>query len=149
MQCIYDLKDEGLSIDDIMLEEGEDAKNNIPDQYVSKQSGNLVTEELIADIIKNKVADNKFLRKVVLVLLGTVLAPESHLVIPKLYYAIVQDVERLKKLNFNDFSLSFLLNSLKQVRTGTEMRQWPKGNLSLLQVLLLLLICNIIRCRNF
>src|SRR3954468_16921280 len=34
VQCIYGLKDEGLSIDNILLEEGEDAKNKIPYQYV-------------------------------------------------------------------------------------------------------------------
>ena len=48
LQCIYGLQDEGLNINSILYEEGEDAKNNIPGHYLSKRSGNLVIDELIS-----------------------------------------------------------------------------------------------------
>jgi hypothetical protein len=135
VECILGLKDVGLNIDAILYEEGDDMEYNIPGHFLSKKSGNIRIDELIADVIESKVADHDFLRKTVLVLLGTVLAPQYKITIPKPYYAIVQDVHRIKKLNFNEFTRSFLMGSLKKIETGYEMRQWPKGNLALLQVL--------------
>ena len=75
VECILGLSDEGLSIQAILYEEGDDASNNVPSHFLSSKSGNLVIEDLIADVIKSKVADGDFIHKFVLVLLGTVVAP--------------------------------------------------------------------------
>ena len=75
MECILGLPDEGLNIEAILYEKLQDGSNNIPTHFVRKKSGNLVIDDLIADVIKSKVADDDFIRMSVLVLLGLVLAP--------------------------------------------------------------------------
>jgi hypothetical protein len=134
VECIYGLKNHGLDISDIIYEEADDAKNRIPDSFVSKKTGNLVIDDLIADVIKDKVADDDFIRKVVLVLIGTVLAPQNQKIVPKQYYALVEDVDRIKKLNFNEYVRTHLIAILKQVGNAYEAKQWPTGNTILLQV---------------
>ncbi|KAF7053719.1 hypothetical protein CFC21_061574 [Triticum aestivum] len=118
VECIFNLDNLGLSASDILSEEGEDIKDRVPPQLLSKSTGNIVIDDLIADIIKNKSADDDFLRKVVLVLLGTVLAPMSSKIVPKQYYALVDDVKRISKINWNAFTLDVLLDRLRVVRKG-------------------------------
>jgi hypothetical protein len=77
VECLLGITDDGLVIADILYEEGNDAKKQIPPHFVSKNTGNLLIEDLIVDVIKDNVADDDFIRKAVLVLLGTVLAPSS------------------------------------------------------------------------
>ena len=60
-------------------------------------------DNLIEDIIKSKASDDDFLRKVVLVLLGTIIAPMSSKIVPKQYYALEYDVKRISKINWNAF----------------------------------------------
>jgi hypothetical protein len=139
MECILNLDNVGLSAADILAEEGEDIKDRVPPHFLSKSTENIVIDDLIADIIKNKSADDDFLRKVVLVLLGTILAPMHSKIVPKQYYALVADVKRIFKINWNAFTLRILLDCLRLVRKGKHLRQWPKGNLALLQVLLALI----------
>ena len=67
-------------------------------------------------------------------LVGTVLAPFSPVIVPKNYYAIVEDVERMENLNLNEFTLRHVLDSIESVMSNKCMRQWPKGNLAMLQV---------------
>jgi hypothetical protein len=134
VECIFNLEDVGLSAADILVEEGEDIVDRIPSHFLSKSTENIVIDDLIADIIKSKAADDDFVRKVVLVLLGTVLAPMHSKIIPKQYYALVIDVKRISKINWNAFTLRVLLDCLRIVRKGRHLRQWPKGNLALMQV---------------
>nr|XP_045084633.1 uncharacterized protein LOC123494075 [Aegilops tauschii subsp. strangulata] len=135
VECILALENHGLSAEGILGEEGEDVKDRVPPQFLSKTTGNIVIDDLIVDITKNKSADDYFLRRVVLVLLGTVLAPMSSKTIPKQYYALVDDVKRISKINWNAFTLPVLLDCLRNVRKGKHLRQWPRGNLALLQYL--------------
>ncbi|XBI12131.1 hypothetical protein VPH35_139047 [Triticum aestivum] len=135
VECILALENHGLSAEGILGEEGEDVKDRVPPQFLSKTTGNIVIDDLIVDITKNKSADDDFLRRVVLVLLGTVLAPMSSKTIPKQYYALVDDVKRISKINWNAFTLRVLLDCLRNVRKGKHLRQWPRGNLALLQYL--------------
>ena len=116
----------------------------MPPQFLSKTTGNIVIDDLIVDITKNKSADDDFLRRVVLVLLGTVLAPMSSKTVPKQYYALVDDVKRISKINWNVFTLRVLLDCLHNVRKGKHLRQWPRGNLALLQVHL----SDLYHCKN-
>nr|XP_040256616.1 uncharacterized protein LOC120974241 [Aegilops tauschii subsp. strangulata] len=135
VECILALENHGLSAEGILGEEGEDVKDRVPPQFLSKTTGNIVIDDLIVDITKNKSADDDFLRRVVLVLLGTVLAPMSSKTVPKQYYALVNDVKRISKINWNAFTLRVLLDCLRNVRKGKHLRQWLRGNLALLQYL--------------
>ena len=109
-------------------------KERVPPQFLSNTSENIVIDNLIEDIIKSKATDDDFLRKVVLVLLGTIIAPMLSKIVPKQYYALVDDVKRISKINWNVFTLRVLLDCLRIVNKGKHLRQWPKGNLALLQV---------------
>ena len=109
-------------------------KERVPPQFLSKTSENIVIDNLIEDIIKSKATDDDFLRKVVLVLLGTIIAPMSSKIVPKQYYALVDDVKRISKINWNSFTMCVLLDCLRIVKKGKHLRQWSKGNLALLQV---------------
>ncbi|XP_073355421.1 uncharacterized protein [Aegilops tauschii subsp. strangulata] len=135
VECILAFENHGLSAVGILGEEGEDVKDRVPPQFLSKTIGNIVIDVLIVDITKNKSADDDFLRRVVLVLLGTVLAPMSSKTVPKQYYALVDDVKRISKINWNAFTLRVLLDCLRNVRKGKHLRQWSRGNLALLQYL--------------
>nr|XP_040254853.1 uncharacterized protein LOC120973369 [Aegilops tauschii subsp. strangulata] len=55
--------------------------------------------------------------------------------VPKQYYALVDDVNRISKINWNAFTLRVQLDCLRNVRKGKHLRQWPRGNLALLQYL--------------
>ncbi|KAM0848359.1 hypothetical protein ACQ4PT_054428 [Festuca glaucescens] len=134
---IFGLKDksvDGLDIDTILFEDGEFSMNEVPSHFLSKSSGSLRIDGLIADAIKSELADDDFLRRAVLVALGTVLAPKSTATVPLEYWAIVKYVKRMKKLNFNGFTRTFLINNIKKLGSGHEMVQWPCGNLALLQI---------------
>nr|XP_040245918.1 uncharacterized protein LOC120964923 [Aegilops tauschii subsp. strangulata] len=113
VECILAFENHGLSAVGILGEEGEDVKDRVPPQFLSKTIGNIVIDVLIVDITKNKSADDDFLRRVVLVLLGTVLAPMSSKTVPKQYYALVDDVKRISKINWNAFTLRVLLDCLR------------------------------------
>ena len=135
VECILGLENKGLSGYDIIEEEGEDVKARIPRHFLSKTTGNIVVDELVAYIVTKKEADDDFLRMVILVLIGTVLAPMGTKVIPKVYYALVEDVDRISDINWNAFTLSTLKIHITLVKTGGHIRQWPKGNLAIPQVL--------------
>ena len=49
-------------------------------------------------------------------------------------YALVEDLGRINKINWNAFTLGYLMANIKFVKKGRKIRQWPKGNLPLLQV---------------
>ena len=91
-------------------------------------------DDLIQKIVRNKSADDEFLRMVVLVLLGTIIAPMSAVSIPKEYYALVHDVKRIITLNFNVFTLRTCLTEIGKLKQDGRVRQWPCGNLALLHV---------------
>nr|XP_051221957.1 uncharacterized protein LOC127340223 [Lolium perenne] len=135
VECLLGLVNEGFSAGEILTEEGEDVKHRIPPQFISKSTGNIIIDELIDDIIKSKLTDDDFLRRVVLVLLGTVLAPMVMKIVPHKFYALVEDVNQISKINWNAFTLRVLLDSIRLVRKGRQIRQWPKGNLGMLQYL--------------
>nr|XP_040254300.1 uncharacterized protein LOC120972830 [Aegilops tauschii subsp. strangulata] len=58
----------------------------------------------------------------------------SSTIVPKQYYALVDDVKRISKITWNAFTMRVLLDCLRIVKKGKHLRQWPKGNLALLQV---------------
>ena len=91
-------------------------------------------DDLIEKIVKNKNADDEFVWMTFLILLGTIIAPVSDEYISKNYYALVQDVRLIKKFNWNAFTLRFCLSEIGTVLRPGHVREWPRGNLALLQV---------------
>ncbi|VAH84969.1 unnamed protein product [Triticum turgidum subsp. durum] len=77
--------------------------------------------------------DDDFVRRVVLVLLGTVLAPQSTKFVPYRYYKMVEDVNAIKSYNWNDFMLGVCMDAIKKSVEDLEKFKWPIGNLALLQ----------------
>ncbi|XBI80387.1 hypothetical protein VPH35_089573 [Triticum aestivum] len=77
--------------------------------------------------------DDDFVRRAVLVLLGTVLAPQSTKFVPYRYYKMVEDVNAIKSYNWNDFTLGVCMDAIKKSVEDLEKFKWPIGNLALLQ----------------
>jgi hypothetical protein len=124
---IFGLKDksvDGLDIDTILFEDGEFAMNEVQSHFLNKSSGSLSIDGLIADAIKSGLADGDFLRRAVLVALGTVLAPKSTATVALEYWAIVKYAKQINKLNFSCFTRAFLINNIKKLGSGHEMVQW-------------------------
>ena len=134
VEAIFGLKDGGLSAMDILFEEGESIVDNIPKEYLSKVSGNLVINDMIDEIAKNPTADDAFLRRATLVLIGTIFAPRAKKVVDRQYYALVKYVGRIKEINWNAFTRWILHEELKRVMSGRYLKQWPRANMALLQV---------------
>ena len=130
---IFGFKNEGEDVFGILATEGKELIKKIPIQYVQK-NGHIMIDDLIQKIVRNKSADDEFLRMAVLVLLGTIIAPMSAVSIPKEYYALVHDVKRISTLNFNVFTLRTCLTEIGKLKQDGRVRQWPCGNLALLQV---------------
>jgi hypothetical protein len=135
IECIYGLRNEGYSAFDIIDQECLISRTKIPASYLSKSSGNLVISDLIADIQREKASDDDFVRKAVLVLIGTVLAPSGPKTVDRDHYCLVEDVPRIFKINWNHFTLRYLLDNLSAyTRSAAKGRGWPVGNLCLTQV---------------
>jgi hypothetical protein len=105
VESIFGLPDHGLSIVDLLIEEGDYAGDRIPERFLSAKTGNLVIDNLIDDIKKSPDdSGDDFLHRVVLVLIGIVLAPQAKKIVGRHYYAIVEHVGWSKKMNWNEFT---------------------------------------------
>lgn len=134
VHCIFGLKNEGINAHGILSMEGAEAVKKIPRYYVNKNTSNIMIDDLIDIIVKGKSADDDFVRMTVLVLLGTIIAPVSTKFVPKQYYALVQDVKRIAKINWNNFTLRICLHEIGKVLQDGRVKNWPMGNLALVQV---------------
>ena len=134
VQSIFGFEDEGLDVDLILDQVGDDFAESIPERFLSRNTENLVIDDLVNSIVESGDTDDDFVRKVVLVLFGTVIAPQYAKIVPKNYYALVVDVKRMQKLNVNKFTLGHFINGIIQAREGTVMKKLPKGNMALMQV---------------
>ncbi|VAH92613.1 unnamed protein product [Triticum turgidum subsp. durum] len=92
-------------------------------------------DDLIEKIVKDKSTDDDFIRMTFLVLLGTIIAPVSHEYVPKKYYALVKNIKLIRKFNWNAFTSRFCLSEIGKLLQDGHVRQWPQGNLALLQYL--------------
>ncbi|KAM3214129.1 hypothetical protein ACQJBY_066517 [Aegilops geniculata] len=68
----------------------------------------MMIDDLIENIVASGTYDDDFLHRIVLILLGTVLAPQSTIEVPNAYYKLVQDVEAIKAYNWNAFTLRYM-----------------------------------------
>ena len=114
--AIFGYENVGLDIMSILAEEGSQAMRRVPKHFLSTKTGNLVIDDLIAQIMGSDSSDEEFIQKAILVLIGTVIAPSSTRIIPKGYYALVEHVDRIPTLNWNAFTLQFCMESLRFVK---------------------------------
>ena len=134
VECLLGLENSGtLSAADILKEEGEECIDEIPERFLSN-TGNLVMEDLVKQIKQFPKADQDFMRRIMLVLIGYVLAPRSTKTVYKPYYSLVESMYKIDKINWNQFTLSYLMEQLNKLKFGKEVRKWPTGNLSILEV---------------
>nr|XP_051217664.1 uncharacterized protein LOC127335112 [Lolium perenne] len=92
-------------------------------------------KDMIDEIITSKATNDDFLRRAVLILIGTVLAPTSTYTVYKPFYAFVETMYKLHNLNWNQFTLAYVMEQISTCRRGIYVRQWPKGNVAILEYL--------------
>ncbi|VAH70211.1 unnamed protein product [Triticum turgidum subsp. durum] len=132
---IFGWKNNGVDVFGFLSTEGEKATKKIPVSFVSKKNGKIVIDDLIEKIVKDKSTDDDFIRMTFLVLLGTIIAPVSHEYVPKKNYALVKNIKLIRKFNWNAFTSRFCLSEIGKLLQDGHVRQWPQGNLALLQYL--------------
>ena len=71
----------------------------VPSRFIDSSTNEIMIDQLIQDITTSGLYDDDFLRRIVLVLLGTVLAPHSTVEVPNAFYKLVEDVESIKSFN--------------------------------------------------
>lgn len=91
-------------------------------------------DKLIESIVSNGTYDDDFVRRTMLVLLGTIIAPHSTKNIPRSFYKLVHDVDAIKSFNWNVFTLRVCMDSVTKTVKDLKKFKWPVGNLALLQV---------------
>ncbi|KAF7101514.1 hypothetical protein CFC21_102835 [Triticum aestivum] len=105
----------------------------VPNRFLDKRTGLILIDELIKNIVDTQSYDDDFVRRAVLVLMRTVLAPQSTKFVPYRYYKVVEDMNAIKSYNWNDFTLRVCMDAIKKSVEDLEKFKWPIGNLALLQ----------------
>ena len=130
VEAITGLQNRGQPFNRVHL----DTSKDVPTKFVNPKTNMILIDDLIAAIETDGTADDDFVRRVLLVLLGTVLMPVSTMYVPRDYYAIVDDLPRAQNMNWISLTLSFLIMNLVKKKTEKGPTSWPDGNLALLQV---------------
>ena len=131
---IFGLRNEGDDVNSMIATVQLDAKKIVPNRFLDKRTGLILIDDLIKNIVDSQSYDDDFVRRAVLVLMGTVLAPQSTKFVPYRYYKMVEDVNAIKSYNWNDFTLGVCMDAIKKSVEDLEKFKWPIGNLALLQV---------------
>ncbi|XBI19276.1 hypothetical protein VPH35_060845 [Triticum aestivum] len=132
---IFGLQNKGKDAMKALGKGGLKAKVKVPSRFLDSNTGEMMIDELIENIIASGTYDDDFLRRIVLVLLGTVLAPQSTKEVPNAYYKLVHDVEAIKAFNWNAFTLRVCIEGFTKTLSDLTKFTWPIGNLALLQYL--------------
>ena len=135
---IFGLQNKGKDAMKALGKGGLKAKVKVPSRFVDSKMGQMMIDDLIDNIVASGTYDDDFLRRIVLVLLGTVLAPQSTREVPNAYYKLVHDVEAIKAFNWNTFTLRVCVEGITKTLSDLEKFTWPIGNLALIQVNLML-----------
>lgn len=137
IDAILGLVDFGDDIFSFINKNGLEAQTRIPPHFLNMRSGEIEIDDLIAsNNAKHKPDDNEFIQKSVLILLGTLLAPHSRKYVPKSFYCLVENVDRIPTFNWNAFVLGVLMKSIIKLKKEKKIHsKWPKGNLVFIQVL--------------
>ena len=105
--AIFGLKNEGVDVSSFLsMDQGKAVKKSV--SFVNKKDGKILIDDLIEKIVRNKNADDEFVRMAFLILLGTIIAPVSDEYIPKNYYALVQDCQTDKKVQLERIHFAVL-----------------------------------------
>ncbi|XP_044385027.1 uncharacterized protein [Triticum aestivum] len=108
-------------------------KEMVPSKFVDARSGEIVIDQLINNIVSSGTYDDDFVRRVVLVLIGTIIAPHSTRHVPHFLYQLVEDVEAIKSYNWNAFTLRVCIEGITKTVKDVKKFKWPVGNLALIQ----------------
>ncbi|XBI05426.1 hypothetical protein VPH35_133590 [Triticum aestivum] len=111
---IFGLRNEGDDVSSMIAIVQLDAKKIVPNRFLDKRTGLILIDELIKNIVDTQSYDDDFVRRAVLVLMGTVLAPQSTKCVPYRYYKMVEDVNAIKSYNWNDFTLRVCMDAIKK-----------------------------------
>src|SRR4051812_35775249 len=79
---IYGLKNKGKYVMKLLASVEEGSKGSVPSRFLDNNTDELVIDELIDHIVKSGSYDNDFVRRAILVLIGTVIAPHSTKTVP-------------------------------------------------------------------
>ena len=135
---IFGLQNKGKDAMKALGKGGLKAKVKVPSRFLDSNTGEMMIDELIENIVASGTYDDDFLRRIVLVLLGTVLAPHSTKEVPNAYYKLVENVEAIKAFNWNAFTLRVCVEGFTKTLSDLTKFTWPIGNLAILQVNLML-----------
>ena len=135
---IFGIENKGRDAMRALDKGGLKAKVKVPSRFVDPKTGEMMIDDLIENIVASGTYDDDFLRRIVLVLLGTVLTPQSTIEVPNAYYKLVDDVEAIKAFNWNVFTLRICVEGITKTLSDLTKFTWPIGNLALLQVNLML-----------
>nr|XP_040252149.1 uncharacterized protein LOC120969128 [Aegilops tauschii subsp. strangulata] len=105
---IFGLENKGRDAMKALGKGGLKEKVKVPSHFIDSSTNEIMIDQLIQDITSSGTYDDDFLRRIVLVLLGTVLAPHSTIEVPNAFYKLVEDVESIKSLNWNAFTLRYM-----------------------------------------
>jgi hypothetical protein len=131
---LFRLEDRGLDVIAILGQEGMDAKERIPAHWLNPKMDNLLTDDLIEDIVDRGAVYYEFMQKAILVLIRTMIAAYSTQITPKSMYALVENLERFPRLNWNGYTLCYTMEAIRMCKRGNVMRHWSKGNMAVIQV---------------
>ncbi|XBJ07027.1 hypothetical protein VPH35_012604 [Triticum aestivum] len=132
---IFGLENKGRDAMKALGKGGLKEKVKVPSHFIDSSTNEIMIDQLIQDITSSGTYDDDFLRRIVLVLLGTVLAPHSTIEVPNAFYKLVEDVESIKSLNWNAFTLRVCVDGIKKTVSDLTKFTWPVGNLALIQYL--------------
>jgi hypothetical protein len=128
VELIMDLKDEGITV---QVDENIDPED-VPDMYKTNHCRGVIRiPQLVRNIYAEGPPNEEFDRSFVLFLLATILAPVHMEHVPISYYSLVKDVSRIKNMNWNAFTLKFLMDNLKDVHYDRRLL----GNVALMEVI--------------
>ncbi|KAE8782517.1 hypothetical protein D1007_44185 [Hordeum vulgare] len=131
---IYGLKNKGKDVIKHLATLEEGSKDYVPSRFLNEKTGTIVIDELIDHIVKSGSFDDDFVRRAVLVLIGTVIASHSTKTVPRHLYSLVEDVDTIKLYNWNAFMLHVCIDGIAKIVKDQHKFKWPVGNLSLIQV---------------
>ncbi|XBI04455.1 hypothetical protein VPH35_132753 [Triticum aestivum] len=132
---IFGLVNKGRDAMKALGKGGLKAKVKVPSRFIDSSTNEIMIDQLIQDITTSGLYDDDFLRRIVLVLLGTVLAPHSTVEVPNAFYKLMEDVESIKSFNWNAFTLRVCVDGITKTISDLMKFTWPVGNLALIQYL--------------
>ncbi|KAI4979937.1 hypothetical protein ZWY2020_016690 [Hordeum vulgare] len=130
---IYGLKNKGKDVIKHLATLEEGSKDYVPSRFLNEKTGTIVIDELIDHIVKSGSFDDDFVRRAVLILIGTVIAPHSRKTVPCHLYSLVEDVDTIKLYNWNVFMLHVCIDGIAKTVKDQHKFKWSVGNLSLIQ----------------